>query len=113
MTHTDKTTGPVAVTDDSFADAVLASHRPVLVDFWAPWCGPCRTVAPVLEEIAADKAGELTVAKIDIDANPATARDYQVTSIPTLILFRGGQPIRRIIGAKGKAALLRDLADAL
>ena len=103
----------VAVTDASFGEAVLSSTTPVLVDFWATWCGPCRMVAPVLEEIAADKAGTLTVAKIDVDANPDTARDYQVVSIPTLILFKAGQPVKRIVGAKSKAALLRELADEL
>lgn len=103
----------VTVTDDSFADAVLSSTTPVLVDFWATWCGPCRMVEPVLEEIAAEKAGSLTVAKVDVDANPGTARDFQVVSIPTLILFKDGQPVKRIVGAKGKAALLRELADVL
>lgn len=107
------TTSTVAVTDDSFADDVLSSGKPVLVDFWATWCGPCRMVAPVLEEIAGEKADELTVAKIDVDANPATARDFQVVSIPTMILFKGGEPVKRIVGAKGKAALLRELADLL
>jgi len=102
-----------AVSDESFADAVLKSPTPVLVDFWATWCGPCRMVAPVLEEIAAEKAGSLTVVKLDVDANPATARDYQVVSIPTLILFKNGQPVRRIVGAKGKAALLREIAEDL
>ena len=77
----------VAVTDDSFSEDVLASNKPVLVDFWATWCGPCKMVAPVLEELAAEKAGSLTVAKIDVDENPATARDFQVVSIPTMILF--------------------------
>ncbi len=101
----------LTVTDASFAQDVLASNIPVLVDFWATWCGPCRMVAPVLEEIAVEKAGELTVAKLDVDANPATARDFQVVSIPTLILFKGGQPVKRIVGAKGKAALLRELAE--
>ncbi len=103
----------VTVTDDSFAETVLASAIPVLVDFWATWCGPCRMVAPVLEEIAAEKAGSLVIAKLDVDANPESARDYQVVSIPTLILFKGGQPVRRIVGAKGKAALLREIADEL
>jgi thioredoxin 1 len=104
-------TAPVAVTDDSFNDDVLSSSTPVLVDFWATWCGPCKMVAPVLEEIAAEKAGQLRVAKLDVDANPGTARDFQVVSIPTLILFKDGAPVKRIVGAKGKAALLRELAD--
>ena len=103
----------LTVSDDSFAEDVLASNTPVLVDFWATWCGPCRMVAPVLEEIASEKAGTLTVAKLDVDANPSTARDFQVVSIPTLILFKGGQPVKRIVGAKGKAALLREIADVV
>jgi thioredoxin 1 len=103
----------LTVSDDSFAQDVLASNTPVLVDFWATWCGPCRMVAPVLEEIASEKAGALTVAKLDVDANPSTARDFQVVSIPTLILFKDGQPVKRIVGAKGKAALLREIADVV
>jgi thioredoxin 1 len=103
----------VTATDANFADTVLTSATPVLVDFWAEWCGPCRMVAPVLDEIAKEKAGSLTVAKVDVDANPGTARDYQVVSIPTLILFKGGQPVKRIVGAKSKPALLRELADVL
>jgi thioredoxin len=103
----------VVVTDSTFADQVLNSDKLVLVDFWAEWCGPCRMVAPVLDEIAAEHSGSLTIAKLDIDENPGTARDYQVMSIPTLILFKGGEPVKQIIGAKPKAALLADLADYL
>lgn len=103
----------ITVTENSFADDVLTSDKPVLVDFWATWCGPCKMVAPVLEEIAADHADKLTVAKLDIDANPSIARDYQIMSVPTMILFSGGKPAKQIVGAKGKAALLRDLADVL
>ena len=102
-------TNTVTVTDASFVQDVLTSEKPVLVDFWATWCGPCRMVAPVLEEIAKEHGDKLTVAKLDIDANPATQRDYQVLSIPTLILFQGGKPTKQIVGAKGKAALLREL----
>jgi thioredoxin 1 len=107
------TTATIAVTDESFAQDVLANERPVLVDFWATWCGPCRMVAPVLEEIASERAAELTIAKIDIDANPDTARNFQVISIPTMILFKAGEPVKRIVGAKSKAALLRELAEEL
>ena len=106
-----ETSATVAVTDDSFSDDVLSSNTPVLVDFWATWCGPCKMIAPVLEEIAGEKAGQLTVAKLDVDANPATARDFQVVSIPTLILFKDGEPVKRILGAKGNAALLRELGE--
>lgn len=113
MASMDKDSATVTVTDDSFKGDVLESSTPVLVDFWATWCGPCRMVAPVLEEIASEKAGSLTVAKLDVDANPETARDFQVVSIPTMILFSDGEPVKRIVGAKGKAALLRELADVV
>ena len=107
------TGSPVDVADASFESEVLTSNTPVLVDFWAAWCGPCKMVAPVLEEIASERADQLTVAKLDVDANPETARDFQVVSIPTMILFKDGQPVKRIVGAKGKAALLRELSDAV
>ena len=103
----------VDITDESFRDDVLSSEKTVLVDFWAEWCGPCKMVAPVLDEIAGENKETLTVAKLDIDRNPAAARDYQVMSIPTMIVFQGGKPVKQIVGAKPKAALLRDLADYL
>ncbi|HEX6359747.1 thioredoxin [Actinophytocola sp.] len=103
----------VEVTDASFNEAVLHSDKPVLVDFWATWCGPCRMVAPVLEEIASEHKDKITVAKLDVDANPATARDYQVLSIPTLMVFKGGEKVKEIVGARPKAALLNDLSDYL
>ncbi|AUH67512.1 MULTISPECIES: thioredoxin [Gordonia] len=105
----------VAVTDATFAGDVIeaSGSKPVLVDFWATWCGPCKMVAPVLEEIARDNSDKLTVAKVDVDQNPNVAREYQIMSIPTLMLFSGGKPVKTIMGAKPKAALLRELSDVL
>jgi thioredoxin 1 len=113
MTDAEKAGTTIEVSDASFSADVLTSDKPVLVDFWATWCGPCKMVAPVLEEIASERADQLTIAKLDVDANPETARDFQVVSIPTLILFKDGQPVKRIVGAKGKTALLRELSDAV
>ena len=98
-----------AVTDATFAAEVLGSDKIVLVDFWAEWCGPCKMVAPVLEEIASEHADKLEVVKLNIDENPETARTYQIMSIPTMSVFVDGKVARSIVGAKPKAALLRDL----
>jgi thioredoxin 1 len=102
---------PVVTSAATFVDDVLTSEKPVLVDFWAAWCGPCKMVAPVLDEIAAENADKITIAKLDIDANPSIARDYQIMSVPTMILFQGGKPVKQIVGAKPKAALLNDLRE--
>ncbi len=103
----------VDVTDATFDANVLRSDKTVVVDFWATWCGPCKMVAPVLDEIAGENKERLTVAKLDIDANPETARSFNVMSIPTMIVFQDGKPVKQIVGAKPKAALLSDLADYL
>jgi thioredoxin 1 len=102
------------VSDDDFVQKVLASDRPVLVDFWADWCGPCHVVAPVVQEIADERPDTLRVAKLNVDDNPYTAQQHGVLSIPTLILFRGGKEHSRVVGARSKEsithALLRDVA---
>jgi thioredoxin 1 len=98
------------VTDASFEEVVLKSEKPVLVDFWAEWCGPCRQIAPSLEAIAKEQ-DEIEIVKLNIDQNPATAAKYGVMSIPTLNVYQNGEVVKTIVGAKPKAAILRDLAD--
>ncbi len=104
---------PVTVTDGTFAELVLRAETPVLLEFWATWCPPCRMLAPVLAEIAAERAGLLTVAKVDYDENPQTGQRYNVLGLPTMLLFVAGEPVRSIVGARSKARLLAELDDAL
>ena len=96
---------PQAVTDAEFTDEVLNSDLPVLVDFWADWCGPCKMVAPVVEELAADYDGKLKVMKVDVDASPLTASTYSIRSIPTLLIFKDGKPVQQVVGAVPKQML--------
>jgi len=99
----------VHVSDDTFEAKVLKSSRPVLVDFWAEWCVPCHMVSPVVEEIAQEKSGALAVAKVNVDDNPEVTRKYGVMSIPSLILFKDGQETARVVGARGKDAILKEI----
>jgi thioredoxin 1 len=99
------------VTDESFEADVLASARPVIVEYWAPWCGPCRQVGPVVEAIAAEHAGQLEVVRVNTDENPGIVRSYGVLHVPTISLFSGGEVVRQVIGAKSKSALLAEFAD--
>ncbi len=101
------------LSDMSFDETVKLSDQPVLVDFWAEWCGPCKMIAPILKEIAAEKAEVLKVAKVNVDDNLEISRRFEVMSIPTLILFKDGEPVVRIIGAKPKAQILQELAAFL
>jgi thioredoxin 1 len=105
--------GIVNLSTSTFDESVLGSDSAVVVDFWAEWCGPCKTIAPILSEIAVEKAGEITVAKINVDDHPEIAMRYKVMSIPTLLVFKDGDVQKRIVGAKSKGALLEELAAFL
>jgi thioredoxin 1 len=100
---------PVEVKDATFQSEVIESDKPVLVDFWAEWCGPCHMIAPVLDEIATEKSEQLKIAKVNVDENGQSAQQNGVTSIPTMVLFKNGQPVERIVGAQPKERLLEQL----
>ncbi len=101
------------VNDKNFASEVLQSELPVLVDFWAPWCGPCKSIAPIIEELASEYTGKIKIAKLNVDDNPATPGQYGVRSIPTLILFKGGKVLEQTVGAQPKTRLAAMLQKAL
>ncbi len=104
---------PIVVDDSNFDQAVLKSETPVLVDFWAPWCRPCLMLAPILDELAQDYSGKLTITRMDVDQSPKTAASYRIMSIPTMLLFKEGKPISNIVGFKPKEQLKQDLDAAL
>ena len=104
---------PTHVTDDTFEAEVIQSDTPAIVDFWAPWCAPCHMIAPILEEIAADYDGQLKVAKLDVDQNPQVATQFGVMSIPTMILFKDGEAVERLIGYMPKERLLEKITPHL
>ncbi|HIV59037.1 MAG TPA: thioredoxin [Candidatus Stackebrandtia faecavium] len=105
-------TATKAVTDTTFSADVLEADGPVLVDFWADWCLPCRKVSPVLDELATEMADQVSVVKVDIDANPETTRNYKVLSVPTIMLFKGGEPVGSIVGAKPKGEIKKLIESA-
>jgi thioredoxin 1 len=99
------------LSESTFDETIKAAEEPVLVDFWAEWCGPCKMIAPVLAELATEQSGKLKIAKLNVDDNPDIARRFDVMSIPTLIVFQDGQPAKRMVGAKGKGQLLQELSE--
>ena len=107
-------TSPITIlTDATFDEVIGSTEKPILVDFWAEWCGPCRMIAPILEEFSTEQADKFTIGKLDVDVNVATATKFSVMSIPTLLLFKDGQVVARIVGAKPKGALLHEITASL
>jgi len=104
---------PIVINDSNFDQTVLQAEMPVLVDFWASWCRPCLMLTPILEELAEEYSGKITFAKLNVDRNPKTASRYRIMSIPTLLLFKKGEPVSHLVGYKPKAELKRDLDTAL
>jgi thioredoxin 1 len=102
-----------ALSDATFDEEIKSAEVPVVVDFWAEWCGPCKMIAPILEQLATEKAGKLKIAKVNVDDCPSTAMRFEVMSIPTLIVFQDGNPVKRLVGARPKGALLDELADVI
>jgi thioredoxin 1 len=103
----------LTLSDSTFDETVAGSDVPVLVDFWAEWCGPCKMIAPTLAEIASEQRGKLAIGKLNVDDNPDTARRFDVMSIPTLLVFKDGKQVKRLVGAKGKGQLLQELGEFL
>ena len=105
--------GITTLNESTFDEKIATAELPVVVDFWAEWCGPCKMIAPILSEVADEQAGKVQVAKLNVDENPDIARRFDVMSIPTLIVFKDGQPVKRMVGAAGKGQLLENLSDYL
>ena len=104
---------PIEITDNSFEQEVINSDTPVLVDFWADWCAPCKMIAPVVEELASEYDGQVKFTKLDIDSNPQSAMAYGVRSIPTLLIFQGGEPVKQVVGAVPKSVLKKNLDETI
>ncbi len=104
---------PVSINDNDFEQSVLKSEKPVLIDFWATWCGPCRMIAPIVDELADEYDGRINFVKMDVDQNPKTPAKYGIMSIPTLLIFKKGEPVSHIVGLRPKAELKRNLEAAL
>ena len=104
---------PITVDDNNFEQTVLQAEAPVMVDFWAPWCRPCLMVAPILDELAGEYSGKITIARMDVDQNPKTASSYNIMSIPTMLIFKNGKPVANILGFRPKEELKRSIDEAL